>query len=258
MMRSMPKPAPRAGVKRALDKDQLTLFYQPIHEIESRRIVSAEALLRARRQNGEIRSATSIAAGAEEGPDLFRLDSWMMKQAYEDAAHWQKNGGEGVRLNVNLSPREFQEGNVLPRLTRLLTGFKLVNLEITETAYIERPKQTKRILDDLKNIGIELWLDDYGTGHSSLTHLLDFPVDGVKLPGDFVKRIPGNERAMAVVRSTIALAHELGAKVNAEGVEHEDQLIALKAMGCDYIQGFFFSKPMPLDEFEDTLRRRHS
>jgi EAL domain-containing protein (putative c-di-GMP-specific phosphodiesterase class I) len=104
----MPTPAPRAGVKRALDKDQLTLFYQPIHDIESRQVISAEALLRARRENGEIRSAASIAAGAEEGPDLYRLDSWMMKEAYEDAAHWQENGGPGVRLNFKLSPREFQ------------------------------------------------------------------------------------------------------------------------------------------------------
>jgi EAL domain-containing protein (putative c-di-GMP-specific phosphodiesterase class I) len=143
-------------------------------------------------------------------------------------------------------------------MTRLLTGFKLVNLEITETAYIKRPKQTKHILDDLKGLGIELWLDDYGTGHSSLTHLLDFPVDGVKIPGDFVKRIPANERASAVIRSTIALAHELGAKVIAEGIEHEDQLIMLKAMGCDYLQGFLFSKPMPLDEFEEMLRQRQS
>jgi EAL domain-containing protein (putative c-di-GMP-specific phosphodiesterase class I) len=245
-------------VKRALDQDQLTLFYQPIHELESRRIVAAEALLRARRQTGEIRSAVSIAAGAEEGPDLFRLDSWMMKQAHEDAAHWQQNGGKGVRLHVNLSPREFQEGNVLRRLTKLVTGFQLVNLEITETAYIQRPKQTRHILDALKELGIQLWLDDYGTGHSSVTHLLDFPVDGVKIPGDFVKRLPANERARAVIRSTIELAHELESKVIAEGIENTRQLDDLREMKCDYIQGFLFSKPMPAEDFEALLKRQRS
>ena len=258
----MPKAAPRAGVKRALDQDQLTLFYQPIHELESRRIVAAEALLRARRQNGEIRSAVAIAAGAEEGPDLFRLDSWMMKQAYADAAHWQKSGGAGVRLNVNLSPREFQEGNVRARLAKLVSGYgvdtKTINLEITETAYIERPKQTMHILDELKELGVQVWLDDFGTGHSSISHLLHFPLDGLKLPGEFVCGLPANARASAITRSIVALAHELGMKVIAEGVESEDQLGPLRDMQCDYIQGFLFSKPMSLDNFERLITRQQS
>jgi diguanylate cyclase len=253
----MTAPAPRAGVKRALDQDQLTLFYQPIHELESRRIISAEALLRARRQSGEIRSAVSIAAGAEQGPDIFRLDSWMMHQAYSDAAQWQKNGATDVRLNVNLSPREFQEGDVLPRLTKLMSscgvGPESVNLEITETAYIERPKQTMHILDELKELGLELWLDDFGTGHSSITHLHLFPLDGLKLPGEFIKHLPGDKRCSAIVQRIIELAHDLEMKVIAEGIEHRDQLEALRRFECDYIQGFLFSKPMPLEEFETLL-----
>lgn len=258
MMLSMTKPAPPAGVKRALDQDQLTLFYQPIHDLESRRIVAAEALLRARRQNGEIRSGVAIAAGAEEGPDLFRLDSWMMQHAYTEAAHWKTKSGGEVRLNVNLSPREFQEGNVLPRLTKLLsscgTPAERVNLEITETTYIEHPKETMLVLEELKKLGIQLWLDDFGTGHSSITHLLEFPLDGLKLPGDFVKRLPGDARALAITESLVSLAHELEMKVIAEGVEHDDQLKQLRDMKCDYIQGFLFSKPMPPEEFEALLR----
>lgn len=249
-------PAPRAAVKRALDQDQLTLFYQPIHELESRRIMGAEALLRARRQTGEIRNAAPIAAGAEEGPDLFRFDSWMMQQAYTDLARWQKDGAT-VRLNVNLSPREFQEGNVMPRLKKLVTGCgvdtKAINLEITETAYIERPKQTMHILDELKESGIELWLDDFGTGHSSISHLMHFPLDGLKLPGAFVKVLPSNERAVAIVGSIIALAHDLEMRVIAEEVENADQLQILRDMKCDYVQGFLFSKPMPADEFERLI-----
>src|SRR5437588_11110080 len=99
----MPKPAPRAGVRRALNQKQLVLFYQPIHDLESRKIVAAEALLRARRGSGEIRSGEPIAAGAEDGPDLFRLNSWMVRQALSDSANW-----EGVALNINLSPRDFE------------------------------------------------------------------------------------------------------------------------------------------------------
>lgn len=256
----MPKPAPRAGVKRALDQDQLTLFYQPIHELESRRIMGAEALARARRRTGEIRNAGRIAAGAEKGPDLFRFDSWMMRQAYNDLAQWQKNGASDVRLNVNLSPREFQEGNVLPRLRKLVTGCgvgtKAINLEITETTYIERPKQTMRVLDALKESGIELWLDDFGTGHSSISHLQHFPLDGLKLPGAFVKGLPSDGRAAAIIRSIIALAHDLEMRVIAEEVEHAEQLHMLREMKCDYIQGFLFSKPMPAAEFERLITQQ--
>src|SRR5688572_24719092 len=101
----MPKAAPQAGVRRALDQEQLVLFYQPIHDTVSRAIVAAEALLRARRRSGEIRNAESIAAGAEEGPDLFRLDSWTVQRAVADAARWQKGAAPDVRLHINLSPR---------------------------------------------------------------------------------------------------------------------------------------------------------
>src|SRR5712692_6062134 len=163
----MAKTASQAGVRRALDQDQLVLFYQPIHDIDTRAIVAAEALLRARRSSGEIRSGAAIASGAEEGPDLYRLDSWTMQRAYRDAAHWQRDGGPKVRLNVNLSPREFAEPNLTPRLRQL------------------------------------------GTGHSSLSHLLHFPLDGVKLPQEFVAPIPSSLRARSIVKSIIDLAHAL-------------------------------------------------
>ncbi|HEV7427786.1 MAG TPA: EAL domain-containing protein [Thermoanaerobaculia bacterium] len=254
----MVKSAPRSGVRRALDQDQFVLFYQPIHKLESRRIVSAEALLRARRETGEIRSALPLTQAAEEGPDLFRLDSWTMHRAYEDAALWQRDGAPDVHLNVNLSPREFQEGNVMQRLHRLVAGsandLHKINVEITEVSYIEHPKQTRHVLDEMKDLGVQLWLDDFGTGHSSVEHLLRFPLDGLKVPATFVSKLPADQRARAITKSMIGLAHELQMKVIAEGIEHRDQLEFLRDMRCDYIQGFLFSKPMPLDEFQAVLR----
>jgi EAL domain-containing protein (putative c-di-GMP-specific phosphodiesterase class I) len=255
----MTESAPRAGVRRALDQDQLVLFYQPIHELESRRIVSAEALLRSRRETGEIRSALPLTQAAEEGPDLFRLDSWTMHRAYADAATWQRAEGPDVHLNVNLSPREFQEGNVLQRLHKIVEGsgneLHKINIEITEVSYIEHPKQTKHVLDDMKELGVQLWLDDFGTGHSSVEHLLRFPLDGLKVPATFVKVLSSDQRARAITKSMIDLAHALEMKVIAEGIEHRDQLEFLRDMECDYIQGFLFSKPMPLEEFQQTLAR---
>src|SRR5258706_3315523 len=125
----MVKAAPRAGVRRALNQKQLELFYQPIHELRSGKIVAAEALLRARRRSGEIRSGEPIAAGAEDGPDLWRLDSWMMQRAIHDSARWKN-----IRLHVNLSPREFQEGSIVKRLEKLGGDSSRLSLQVTRTA----------------------------------------------------------------------------------------------------------------------------
>jgi EAL domain-containing protein (putative c-di-GMP-specific phosphodiesterase class I) len=249
------------ALDRALDgTEQLLLLYQPIHDAKSGAIYGAEALLRQRRESGEIRNAGIIAEAAEErgGPELYMLDSMVLRTAYSDAAHWPRN----VHLNVNLSPREFQEGNVLDRLTKLVTSCGVetqkVNLEITETSYIEHPKETEDVLKAIKELGVGLWLDDFGTGHSSLTHLQHFPVDGLKLPGAFIKPLPRDERCAAIIRSLISLAHDLGLPVIAEEVEHREQLDFLLELRCEYIQGFLFSRPMPSEAFGQLLERRAS
>jgi polar amino acid transport system substrate-binding protein len=255
----MPKPAPAGGVRRALDQEELVLFYQPIHELRTGRIVAAEALLRSQRPNGEIRNAAPIAAAAEQSPDLFRLDSWLVRHAFADAVRWQSEGAPDVRLHVNLSPREFQEGNVIPRLETLIhscgSNPPKVNIEITEASYIHSPEETTDVLQKIKKNGIQLWLDDFGTGHSSLRHLQLFPLDGIKLPAELIHGINGDHRSQAIARALVALAHELDLRVIAEGVETKEQLAFLDRCKCDYVQGFLFSRPMPLDEFLRVLIR---
>jgi EAL domain-containing protein (putative c-di-GMP-specific phosphodiesterase class I) len=253
----MPKRAPRAGVRRALNQKQLVLFYQPIHETESRKIVSAEALLRSRRPGGEIRSGVPLTITAEEGPDLFRLDSWTMKRALRDAATWQRKGSSDVRINVNLSAREFQEGDVSKRLKNLVTRYGAatdqINVEITETSFIDQPKRITHAIDELRELGVQLWLDDFGTGHSSISHLLHFRLDGVKVPGTFIRDLRSSRRCRSITKAIIDLAHDLDMQVIAEGIEHRDQLAFLREWRCEYIQGFLFSKPMPIDKFIDLL-----
>lgn len=250
----------RNALDRAMDeKEDLLVVYQPIHDARSREIVAAEALLRQRRQSGEIREASIITKTAERGPELFDLNSLTVRQAFTDAARWMKRRPE-VRLNVNLSPREFQEKDIVSRLEGLVSScmveMKSVNLEITETSYIKQPKETMKVLYDLKGLGLQLWLDDFGTGHSSITHLQHFPLDGLKLPGDFIAGVPGDARCSSITRALISLAHDLDMEVIAEGVEREDQLEFLLSHQCDSIQGFLFSKPMPLEEFESVLGER--
>jgi EAL domain-containing protein (putative c-di-GMP-specific phosphodiesterase class I) len=246
----------REALERALDEKDLLLVYQPIFDTTTRQIYSAEALVRQRRQSGEIREASAITEAAEEGPELFAFDSWSMRQAYEDAVKWHQRAPH-VRLNVNLSAREFQEGNPIPRLTKLVTGCGIdtgrINLEITETTYIDQPEETMDVLAAMKKLGISLWLDDFGTGHSSMEHLQHFPVDGLKIPGTFVAHMVDDSRCRAITRALVNLAHDLGLKVVAEGVEHRAQLDLLEEWHCDYIQGFLLGKPMQLDDFERLI-----
>ncbi|MGN6182824.1 MAG: EAL domain-containing protein [Thermoanaerobaculia bacterium] len=246
----------KAALDRALDeREQLTLVYQPIHHARTGAIYAAEALLRQRRQTGELREAAIIHEAAEEsgGPELFMLDSLLVKQAYTDAAQWPRD----IRLNVNLSPREFQEGNVLDRLTSLITAcgtdVARVNLEITETSYIEHPDETMDVLVAIKRLGVSLWLDDFGTGHSSLTHFQKFPIDGIKISGAFVRPLPEDRRCRAIVKMLTELAHEVNVPVVAEEVERNEQLEFLLDLGVDLIQGFLFSKPVPAEDVQATF-----
>lgn len=240
----------RAELREALDDESLINFYQPIHEISTRRIVSAESLLR--RADDSEESAGDLTAAAEHGPDLVRLDQWSLRSAFADAARWQVDH-EKVRVNVNLSPREFEMDNLVARIDGLVqdTGVRSarVNLEITETSYIREPKKTVAVLDELKERGFELWLDDFGTGHSSVEHLQHFPLDGLKIPGGFIREVSGNRRCCSIVRGVVALAHDLGLTVVCEEVENEEQLEFVRQAGGDYIQGFLFSRPMAVDEF---------
>lgn len=255
----MADPVAKAALDRAMeDKEQLVLLYQPIHDARTGAVWSAEALLRQRRENGEIREASIINEAADRscGPERFTLDHYLIRRAYTDAGRWQSHASD-VRLNVNLSPRDIDEGNVSRRLLELVrtcgNDIRKVNIEITETAYIEDPEKTMGVLESLRELGPSLWLDDFGTGHSSLTHLQHFPVDGIKLPGDFVRPLPDDRRARAIVAALLDLAHDLGLAVIAEEVERREQLDFLLEHRCDYIQGFLFSRPMTLADFEKLL-----
>ena len=252
----------REALERAFEDKDLLLVYQPIFNPRTGHIYAAEALLRQRRGDGSIREASIITQTAEAGPQLFALDSWTLHRAYTDASHWHEHGAGDIRLNVNLSPRQFQEGNILPRLTKMVTGCGIdtrkINLEITETTYIDQPEETMDVLASLKKLGINLWLDDFGTGHSSITHLQHFPLDGLKIPGAFVRGLLEDKRCRAITRSLINLAHDLGLEVIAEEIEKDAQLDMLMEWRCDYIQGFLLGRPMPVEEFQALMTKRSS
>jgi EAL domain-containing protein (putative c-di-GMP-specific phosphodiesterase class I) len=237
----------RAALENALDRENVVVVYQPIHDVVSRRMIAAEALMRQRRESGEIREAAILTKAAENAPreEMIDLDEILLERAFTG---WRSD----LRLHVNLSPREFQHDDVVARVRRAVEAAGVdphrITLEITETSHINDLGDAARVLREMKALGVELWLDDFGTGHSTIEQLYRFPVDGLKLPATFIADVDRNRRSRAIAKSLIALAHDLALHVIAEGVEREAQLSVLAGFDCDFVQGFLFSRPMPLEQ----------
>jgi EAL domain-containing protein (putative c-di-GMP-specific phosphodiesterase class I) len=250
----------RDKVEDALDGDRLLLHYQPIHDIRDGSVVAVEALLRERQKDGDVESAPEIAKAAEKGPQVVTLDDWMVPEAFGAAAAWQDDGFPGVRIHVNLSPREFEEEQetLVARLDQSASESGIdprrVTLEITETRYFDDPDATVTTLKALRERGYQLWLDDFGEGHSTLALLRHFPLDGLKVPGAFVQTIESDHRCRAIAESIAALARSLDLRVVAEEVENERQLAILRDAGCDYVQGFLLSRAMGAGKLLEFLR----
>lgn len=247
----------RRNLARALAREDLVIHYQPIVDPRDGRPVSVEALLRGREGDQRELNISDITSSAEKTEDIFELDRWIINQAFEDAAGWRKRGLPRLALNLNLSAREFQNRQFLPTLDKAAraTGIEpaLVHLEITETASIHDPAKAESVMTRLGQRGYRIWLDDFGTGHSSLEWLKWFSVEGVKIPRPFVIDLLSNRRSEAIASAICRLAGELKIRVAAEGVENRKQLATLRAMGINLAQGFLFYRALSPGELETTL-----
>ena len=244
-------------LKEAVVEDRLHLLYQPIVSARDSRVERVEALLRWRKPKRETEALTDLIWAAERSPVIFKLENWILDQSFRAAAGWKEAGLSGVRVNVNLSAREFPRADLVARVTRRLQAARLdpgdVGLEITETSSMRRFDEVAEQIEQLIDKGIELWLDDFGTGHSSLEWLSHLPLHGVKIPGTFVERLHEEKRCQAIVARVIDLAHDLGLRVIAEEVETPAQRDFLAGRGCDFLQGFLFYAPMPAAELPEAL-----
>jgi EAL domain-containing protein (putative c-di-GMP-specific phosphodiesterase class I) len=235
-------------LKRAVIEDRLVLLYQPIVSARDSRVERVEALLRWRKPKKERETLTDLIWSAERSPVIFKLENWVLDQSFQAAAGWREAGLAGLRVNVNLSAREFPRADLVGRVTRRIEASHLrpgdVGLEITETSSMRRFDEVADKIALLIDKGIELWLDDFGTGHSSLEWLSHLPLHGVKIAGTFVARLHDEKRCRAIVARIIDLAHDFGLKVIAEGVETREQRDFLAGRGCDFFQGFRFHPAM--------------
>jgi EAL domain-containing protein (putative c-di-GMP-specific phosphodiesterase class I) len=245
-------------LKAAVAEDRLHLLYQPIVSARDSRVERVEALLRWRKPKAEHETLTDLICSVERSPVIFKLENWILDQSFQAASKWRAAGLTGVRVNVNLSAREFPRADLVGRVTTRLAASHIdpgnVGLEITETSSMRRFDEVAEQIDQLIEKGIELWLDDFGTGHSSLEWLSHLPLHGVKIPGTFVERLLDQKRCQAIVTRVIDLAHDLGLKVVAEGVETPAQRDFLAARGCDFFQGFLFFAAMPAAKLPSALR----
>lgn len=242
----------------ALDRGELELHYQPKVDVLSGRVVGVEALSRWRQQQtGEYVSPQRFIPIAEECGLIERLGTWALRQACRQNRAWLDAGLPQVVVAVNLSALQLRQPDLVETVSGILdeTGLApaLLELELTESALMEDPEQANLVLNRLKALGLRLAIDDFGTGYSSLAYLSQFPIDELKIDRSFVRDVASNARSEAISTSVIALAHQMGLRVIAEGVETEEQLSFLHRNGCDEIQGYYFSRPIPAAAFAILL-----
>jgi EAL domain-containing protein (putative c-di-GMP-specific phosphodiesterase class I) len=240
-------------LKGAMEEDRILLHYQPIVTARDSRIAYVEALLRWRAPEREGPDLIGLIRAAEWSPVIFKLEHRTLRESFRAAARWRRGGAGEARLNVNL----FGRAGLVGRLTRQLRTAGLdprgVALEITETSRMDAFAAVAEHLDQLIDMGIEIWLDDFGTGHSSLDWLSHLPIHGVKIAGTFVERVLTERRCQVIVRSVVEMAHDLGLQVAAEEVETAEQRRFLVESGCDLLQGFLLHPALPAEELSRVL-----
>jgi diguanylate cyclase (GGDEF)-like protein/PAS domain S-box-containing protein len=250
--------AMESSLRRALDRNEFVLHYQPKLDLRSGAIAGVEALVRWRHPDWGMVSPAQFIPLAEETGLIVQIGEWVLKTACEQSKAWRDQGIPAMRVAVNLSARQFGQKTLLVDIARTIaqTGLtpECLELEITESLVMHNPEHAADTLHKLKAMGISLSIDDFGTGYSSLAYLKRFPIDCVKVDRSFIKDIPNDSDDMAITKGIIALGHSLRLKVIAEGVETVEQREFLRANDCDELQGFLFSKPLPAEDVTALLK----
>jgi diguanylate cyclase (GGDEF)-like protein/PAS domain S-box-containing protein len=249
-------------LRRALERHELRLHYQPLVSLETRRIIGMEALVRWQHPERGLLLPEEFITLAEEIGAIVPLGRWVLMSACAQARRWREvtNGGPPVSVSVNLSARQFSQSDVLELTCEALDASGLpapsLRLELTESALMDDPAAAAAKLGQLKQLGVNLDIDDFGTGYSSLSYLRRFPIDALKIDRAFVSRMDAEVEDREIVRTIVTLAANLGVAAVAEGVETQAQEAQLRGFHCPYAQGFLFSRPVPPAEASSLLKAR--
>jgi len=246
-------------LRHAIKQGELRVYYQAQVEIASGRIVGAEALVRWQSPKDGLIPPDRFVHIAETIGLIGEIDDWVLRETCLQGQRWIAAGLPPLTLAVNLSAYQFLQGDISDTVAQVLseTGFpaKYLELELTESALMQRETEAIQILNRLTAIGVQLAIDDFGTGYSSLAYLKLFPLDILKIDKRFIDDVPIHRDDMEIVAAIVAMGHSLRLKVLAEGVENKKQLDFLKSQGCDLYQGYLTSEPVPAEEFEQLLKR---
>jgi diguanylate cyclase (GGDEF)-like protein/PAS domain S-box-containing protein len=246
------------ALRHALERDELRLDYQPQIDLKTGRITGMEALLRWRHPEMGLIPPLDFIQLAEETGLIVPIGEWVLRAACSQTRVWHDAGFSGLQIAVNLSGRQFQHRNLAKSVKKILreTGLdpRCLDLELTESILMHNTETTLATMNELNALGVMFSMDDFGTGYSSLSYLKRFPIDALKIDQSFVRDIPRDSDDAAIAQAIIAMAHSLGIQVIAEGVETAKQIAFLRAHKCDGMQGYYFSKPIPVDKMTKLLQ----
>ncbi|MHB8622411.1 MAG: PAS domain S-box protein [Sulfuricaulis sp.] len=247
------------ALRRALERDEFRLYYQPQVDLKSGRIIGAEALIRWQHPELGLVPPNDFISLAEDTGLIVPIGAWVLRQACAQARAWQDAGITPLRVAVNLSARQFREPNLFEEITHALqhagVSSEWLEVEVTESLVMLNIERTIEVLHGLEQIGVSVAIDDFGTGYSSLSYLRRLPIDVIKIDRAFIEHINDNADDAAIAGAIIALGQSLQLQIIAEGVETSEQLDFLRHHGCDIAQGYYYSRPLPAADFTDYLRR---
>lgn len=248
-------------IRRALERHEFTLYYQPQIDLARGTIVGMEALVRWRHPKRGLIPPSEFIALAEETGLILPLGEWVLREACTQIRRWRDSGHPDLQVAVNLSARQFRREGIVDMLAQVLQNAGIpaqcLELEITEGVIMQHTEEVMRAFERLHGMGVQIAIDDFGTGYSSLGYLKRFPIDSLKIDQSFVRDITTDPDDAAIVTAIIAMAHSLGLEVVAEGVETEQQLAFLSRLRCDKAQGYHFGRPAPAAEFEQLLESQN-
>ncbi|PFG71754.1 EAL domain-containing protein (putative c-di-GMP-specific phosphodiesterase class I) [Pseudomonas poae] len=248
------------ALRQAVKHDEFTLHYQPKVALADGQICALEALLRWERPGYGAVSPAVFVPVLESLGLIVEVGSWVIRSVCQQIATWQRSAIGAVEVSVNVSGHQLIEGDLIADIARILTETGVephwLEVELTEGSLMENTQHTIASLQRLRAMGVKISIDDFGTGYSSLAYLRRFPIDTLKIDIAFIREVTSNPQDAAITRTIIELAHSLSLRVVAEGVETQAQLAFLKEAGCDQIQGYLFSRPLPATALERLLLER--
>ncbi|MDE2427947.1 MAG: EAL domain-containing protein [Burkholderiales bacterium] len=257
-VRAQHRYALETNLRRALSDQEFLVYYQPKICLNTSKIVGAEALIRWQMPDVGLVPPNEFIPISEEIGLILPLGRWVLEQACRQTQLWREQYASDMVISVNISPKQFQDPGLARFIEQKLDESRLppsaLQLEITEGLLMGDMDLLMPVFDAIKKLGVSISLDDFGTGFSSLSYLQRFPIDNLKIDRSFIHNIPGNQDSVVLTHAIIAMANALGMSVTAEGVENAEQMFFLADSGCQEMQGFYFSQPLPAEKFENLLK----